>query len=58
MTKENWKRKKKAEVKEEFYRIAECMTNQGDIRVLIDLIPPKEQRNFIVGWHDNDDLDQ
>ena len=49
---------RRAEIIDEFYRIADILVNQGDTDVLIDLIEFDTQEAFVKEWHNNDDLDQ
>ena len=58
MKKQNWNRTKKADVTQEFDRLVDILMNQGDADVLIDMIPYENQKSFVIGWHDSDDLDQ
>lgn len=49
---------KKAEIIDEFYRLADILESQGDVGILIDMIPYEQQKSFVKSWHDNDDCDQ
>lgn len=58
MKKENWKRKNKKEINSEFDRLLDCLINQGDVEVISNMISFNTKKVFIIGWHDNDGLDQ
>ena len=58
MKKENWKRKKKEEIEEEFGKLAFNITRQGATEILINLISFKSQKDFVIDWHSKDELDQ
>lgn len=48
------KGKSKEEIENEFSRIAECVRTQGDIDCILDLVPLDNKKEFIDGWHNED----
>lgn len=56
--KNEWIVAKRKDVEDEFVRLVDVLMNQGDVGVLIDLIPFCNQHDFVKSWHEGDELDQ
>lgn len=51
------KGKSKKDIEDEMYRLSHLIISQGDVDCLLNIIPYKAKKEFIDGWHDEDDLD-
>lgn len=54
----NWKKANKTDVEDEFDRLVDCIRTQGDLDCIIELVPLNKKRDFIIGWHDNDEVEE
>jgi len=47
-----WARKSDDEVNSEFSSVAEDVIGQGELDILLDMIPVQSKRDFLIGYHE------
>jgi len=47
-----WARKSDDEVDREFSSVAEDVIGQGELDILLDMIPVQSKRDFLIGYHE------
>lgn len=57
MKKKKWNEVIESEIDDEFYRLVEILAQNHDIDVICDLVNDQTKREYVIGYHNEDDLD-